>query len=262
MKIFVYPYRSGSKSAKRLAEALEAKRIKLLGSKFKESPSKVVLNWGSSSCPYECLNDPSSVSVASDKLLSLKQLSLSGISVPDWTTDRQIASGWLTEGHTVVCRGKLNGSSGEGITLVSKADMSIDDEDSVDHGHGEKFLPDVPLYTKYTKKKDEYRVHVFDGKVIDVQRKMRKKDVPDQQVDWKVRNLAGGFIFGREGVNPDDSVLQESTSAVQSLGLVFGAVDIGFHLEEGARVYEVNTAPGLEGSTVDSYVKAIKEYLP
>lgn len=246
MKIFVYPYRSGSKSARRLAEALGAKRIKLLNSKFKESPSKVVLNWGSSSCPYECLNDSSAVSVASDKLLSLKQLSLSGVSVPEWTTDRQIASGWITEGHTVVCRGKLNGSSGEGITLVSDPLCE---------------LPFVPLYTKYTKKKDEYRVHVFDGRVIDVQRKMRKKDIPDNEVDWKVRNLAGGFIFGREGVDPSDKVLETSVSAVNSLGLLFGAVDIGDHTEEGSRVYEVNTAPGLEGSTVDSYVKAIREYL-
>lgn len=246
MEMFVYPYRSGSKSAKRLAEALGAKRIKLLNSKFKESPPKVVLNWGSSSCPYECLNDASAVSVASDKLLSLKQLSLSGVSVPEWTTDRQIASGWLTEGYTVVCRGKLNGSSGEGITLVT--------------GESEE-LPSVPLYTKYTKKKDEYRVHVFDGKVIDVQRKMRKKDVPDDEVDWQIRNLAGGFIFGREGVDPSYTILETSVSAVNSLGLLFGAVDIGSHPEEGPRVYEVNTAPGLEGSTVDSYVKAIREYL-
>lgn len=244
--IFIYPYKAGSKSAKTLSEALGAKRIKLVGSRFKESPKKVVVNWGSSSCPYDCLNDSGAVSVASDKLLTLKQLSLSGVSVPEWTTDRQIASGWLTEGHTVVCRGKLNGSSGEGIELVT--------------GESEG-LPLVPLYTKYCKKKDEYRVHVFDGKVIDVQRKMRKKDVPDNEVDWQIRNLAGGFIFGREGVDPGDQVLETSVSAVNSLGLLFGAVDIGSHPEEGSRVYEVNTAPGLEGSTVDSYVKAIKEYL-
>lgn len=246
MKIFIYPYKPGSQSAKRLSGALGAKRIKHHGSKFKESQNKVVINWGSSSCPYDCLNDSGAVSVASDKLLSLKQLSLSSVSVPEWTTDRQIASGWLKEGHTVVCRGTLVGSSGQGITLVSDPLCE---------------LPLVPLYTKYTKKKDEYRVHVFDGKVIDVQRKMRKKSVPDQQVDWKIRNLAGGFIFGREGVNPDDTVLEESCRAVSSLGLLFGAVDIGDHPETGARVYEVNTAPGLEGSTVDSYVKALKEYL-
>lgn len=246
MKIFIYPYKPGSQSAKRLSGALGAKRIKHHGSKFKESQKKVVINWGSSSCPYDCLNDSGSVSVASDKLLSLKQLSLSGVSVPEWTIDRQIASGWLKEGHTVVCRGTLVGSSGQGITLVSDPLCE---------------LPFVPLYTKYTKKKDEYRVHVFDGKVIDIQRKMRKKSVPDQQVDWKIRNLAGGFIFGREGVNPDDTVLEESCRAVTSLGLLFGAVDIGDHPETGTRVYEVNTAPGLEGSTVDSYVKALKEYL-
>lgn len=246
MRVFVYPYKSGSQSAKRLSGALGAKRIKLLNSKFKESPSKIVINWGSSSCPYDCLNDSGAVSIASDKLLSLKQLSLSGVSTPDWTTSLEIASGWLIEGHTVVCRGTLVGSSGEGITLVT--------------GESEE-LPSVPLYTKYTKKKDEYRVHVFDGKVIDVQRKMRKKDVPDNEVDWKIRNLAGGFIFGREGVDPSDTVLEESCRAVTSLGLLFGAVDVGEHPETGARVYEVNTAPGLEGSTVDSYVKAIKEYL-
>lgn len=246
MKIFIYPYKPGSQSAKRLSGALGAKRIKHHGSKFKESQNKVVINWGSSSCPYDCLNDSGAVSVASDKLLSLKQLSLSGVSVPEWTTDRQIASDWLKEGHTVVCRGTLVGSSGQGITLVSDPLCE---------------LPFVPLYTKYTKKKDEYRVHVFDGSVIDIQRKMRKKSVPDQQVDWKIRNLAGGFIFGREGVNPDDTVLEESCRAVTSLGLLFGAVDIGDHPETGARVYEVNTAPGLEGSTVDSYVKAMREYL-
>ena len=246
MKIFVYPYRSGSRSARRLAEALGAKRIRLSGSKFKESPSKIVVNWGSSSCPYECLNDPASINKASNKLLTLENFENHGVSTPNWTTSKEIASDWLTEGHTVVCRGTLVGSSGEGITLVSDPLCE---------------LPVVPLYTKYTKKKDEYRVHVFDGKVIDVQRKMRKKDVTDDEVDWKIRNLAGGFIFGREGVDPDDSVLEEAVRAVMSLGLLFGAVDVGEHPKEGTRVYEVNTAPGLEGSTVNSYVKAVKEYL-
>lgn len=246
MKIFVYPYRSGSRSAKRLSEALGAKRIRLSGSKFKKSPSKIVVNWGSSSCPYECLNDPVNINQASNKLLTLENFKNHGVSTPNWTTSKEIASNWLTEGHTIVCRGTLVGSSGEGITLVSDPLCE---------------LPVVPLYTKYTKKKNEYRVHVFDGKVIDVQRKMRKKDVTDDEVDWKIRNLAGGFIFGREGVDPDDSVLEEAVRAVTSLGLLFGAVDVGEHPKEGVRVYEVNTAPGLEGSTVNSYVKAVKEYL-
>ena len=243
---FVYPYNSGSRSAKTLAEALGAKRIRLVGSRFKDSPSKCVINWGSSSCPYESLNNSYNVRLAGNKIESLTRFSNEGVPCPDWTTSKEIASIWLTEGHTVVCRATVVGCSGEGITLKEGASTE---------------LPDVPLYTKYCKKKDEYRVHVFDGHVIDVQRKMRKKDIPDEQIDWKVRNLAGGFIFGREGVDPGGEVLETSVSAVNSLGLLFGAVDIGYHPEEGERVYEVNTAPGLEGSTVLSYVEAIKKYI-
>lgn len=244
--IFVYPYKKGSKSAKALAHTLGAKRIKLQNSRFKPRDWKTVVNWGSSSCPYDCLNMPGPVKIASDKLGTFWHLKEAGVSTPDWTTSREIASIWLKEGHTVVCRHTLVGSSGQGIELVSGP---------------ENELPEAPLYTKYTKKKDEYRVHVFDGRVIDVQRKMRKSDVPDSEVDWKIRNLAGGFIFGREGVDPDDSVLEESSRAVPSLGLLFGAVDVGYHQETGAKVYEVNTAPGLAGSTVDSYAEAIRTYI-
>jgi len=244
--IFIYPYKKGSKSAKALAHALGAKRIKLENSRFKPRDWKTVVNWGSTQCPHECLNDPVSVIQASNKLLTFENLKLGGVSTPEWTTSHEIASIWLKEGHTVVCRHTLVGSSGQGIELVSGS---------------ENELPEAPLYTKYTKKKDEFRVHVFDGKVIDVQRKMRKKDLPDEQIDWKIRNLAGGFIFGREGINPDDSVLKESVKAVSSLGLTFGAADVGFHDETGAKVYEVNTAPGLQGSTVDAYAEAIKKYV-
>lgn len=244
--IFIYPYKKGSGSAKVLAHALGAKRIKLENSRFKPRRWKTVVNWGSTKCPHDCLNHPNPVYAASNKLHTFNLLKINGVSTPEWTTSYGLASIWLKEGHTVVCRHTLVGSSGQGIELVSSP---------------ENELPEAPLYTKYTKKKDEYRVHVFDGRVIDVQRKMRKKDVPDTEVDWKIRNLAGGFIFGREGVNPDDSVLKEATRAVSSLGLLFGAVDVGCHPEEGIRVYEVNTAPGLQGSTVDAYSEAIRSYV-
>ena len=34
-----------------------------------------------------------------------------------------------------------------------------------------------PLYVKYKKKKAEYRVHVFDGKIMDVQQKKKRRGV-------------------------------------------------------------------------------------
>lgn len=245
-RIFVYPYKMGSRSAKALSEALSAKQIKLSGSNFRESPNKTVINWGSTSCPYECMNTPAEVKDASDKLVAFLAMDDADVSVPDFTNSSETASDWLREGHTVVVRHSLTGSSGHGIELIS--DPSVE-------------MPEAPLYTKYVKKTDEYRVHVFNGKVIDVQKKMRKNDVPAEEVNWQIRNLAGGFIFGREGIDTPAACTEEAIKAVHSLGLLFGAVDVGYHSEFGAKVYEVNTAPGLEGSTVTSYANAFKEYL-
>jgi glutathione synthase/RimK-type ligase-like ATP-grasp enzyme len=45
------------------------------------------------------------------------------------------------------------------------------------------------------------------------------------------------------------------------MGLDFGAVDIGHRLIDNQFfVFEVNTAPGLEGTTLDKYAKAIYNY--
>ncbi|MNJ09659.1 hypothetical protein D3C77_38070 [compost metagenome] len=111
-------------------------------------------------------------------------------------------------------------------------------------------------------KKEEYRIHVFNGEVVDVQRKARKKDVPDDQVNWKVRNLANGFIFarGEEALgNVPQDVLDQAVKAVAALGLDFGAADVVYNDKQGkAYCLEVNTAPGLSGSTLDGYVKQLK----
>ena len=119
------------------------------------------------------------------------------------------------------------------------------------------------MYTKYFKKADEYRVHVFDGEVIDVQQKRKRQEVPNEEVDYQVRSGRNGWVFCRDGVDCPGSVRIMACRAVNVLGLDFGAVDIGWnrHNEECA-VFEVNTAPGLEGSTLDSYYRAIANRRP
>lgn len=119
----------------------------------------------------------------------------------------------------------------------------------------------APLYVKYIKKQQEYRVHVFNGSVIDVQRKMRRTDTPDEDVNWQVRNHSNGFIFGREGVELSPTALTMCVASVQALGLDFGAVDM-IHNERSDTYYvlEVNTACGLTGTTLEKYKTAILEY--
>jgi len=246
----IYPYKEGSRSAKDLAGGLGAKRIKHEGSKFKGRAGKVVINWGSSKLPAELtkcrvINKPEAVATAANKLSFFAAI-VEHASVPNYTTKRDEALAWVREGKVVVARTILNGNSGAGIVLVEE----------------EADIVDAPLYTEYVPKKQEYRVHVFNGEVIDVQRKARKKEVADEDVNWKIRNMANGFIFARDealGDVPAD-VLEQAKLAVVGLGLEFGAADVIFNdKQQRAFVLEVNTAPGLSGTTLDNYVKAFKE---
>lgn len=252
----IYAYKQGSASALALAAALGIKCIKHEGSKFKGNERKTVINWGSSEIPYEVakcnlFNQPQRVKLASNKLEFFKRIrefnaEEERISIPLWSEDKQDVQAWLDNEATVVARHKLTGHSGEGIEIFT----------------GDVDIPDAPLYVMYVKKTQEYRVHVLQGKVVDVQRKARSKDVPDEQVNWQVRNHANGFIYAREGFETPPSVEVQALLAIEACGLDFGAVDIIFNeRKQTAFVLEVNTAPGLTGQTLAGYVERFKEIL-
>lgn len=239
----MYAYKQGSASAKALSEALGIKRIKHEGKPL-NLRGDAIINWGSSAFNREMVNvgkvfnPPEAIRKASNKLTTLSILKEAGVSVPEFTTERAGAAEW----PVVVARKVLNGHSGEGIEIV---------EDG-----GE--IPDAPLYTKYVKKVDEYRIHVFQGKVIFQQRKARKKEVPDDQVNWKIRNHGNGFIFAHQGVDVALGGINAAVAAVQALGLDFGAVDLIRTKDNQFYVLEVNTACGLEGETLNRYKEAFE----
>lgn len=262
----LYAYKQGSKSAKALAEALGIKRIKHEGEQL--VMKGYVLNWGASKLARKIipervfgqpliLNDPENVALAANKLSTFKALSAAGVSVPEWCDDPNWANDvWAGNGHTVVVRNKLNGHSGEGIEIFDPKNEPKD-EDGVNFTN---FNFQAPLYTKYIQKKEEYRIHVFQGDAFFVQRKARKLDVPEEEVNWKVRNLAGGFIFANKGVVVPDVAKQEAINAVNALGLDFGAVDIILGTDGVYYVLEVNTACGLEGTTLTKYVEKFQQF--
>jgi glutathione synthase/RimK-type ligase-like ATP-grasp enzyme len=143
----------------------------------------------------------------------------------------------------------LRANGGRGIIVLSP-------------GSGDD-VPEAPFYTQYIPKTDEYRVHVWGGQVLDVQMKKRRTEIPDEEVNWQIRNHNNGFVFARDGVNPPDCVHTAAVRAVSALALDFGAVDIGYNAKrDKCRVYEVNTAPGLEGTTLDKYYEAIRNLFP
>jgi glutathione synthase/RimK-type ligase-like ATP-grasp enzyme len=248
-KVFIAPYKMGSESAKALSQEIGALRIRNERSKFKGNPNKVVINWGCSKLSDEAMkcrviNHPDAVSIAANKLKFFNKINeVGGVRVPETTTDKAVVQDWLRDGSSVVCRTILNGNSGAGIVLVEPGD--------------DVEVVNAPLYVKYVPKKQEYRVHVRGGEVVDVQRKARRKETPDDQVNWKIRNHDNGFIFARQDIDCPDDVKAQALGAVEAIGLDFGAVDVIFNEKaQQAYVLEVNTAPGLSGTTLEGYAKA------
>lgn len=252
----IIPYKKGSKSAKALADALGGKRLKEQSS-YVPKDSDLLINWGASKFPIKdnynkiaqlCLNRISNVRRASDKLFFFQHirskekedLQQDSDLPPFWESKNDIEDSSFNHGGIVVCRTILSGHSGAGIVLSSSVDE----------------LVDAPLYVKYIPKKEEYRVHlgrVEDSvKVIAIQRKAMKTGA--ETVNWKIRNLANGFVYVRQNVCPPAVVIQAATRVFRHSFLDFGAVDVIWNEKAGkAYVLEINTAPGLEGQTVQDY---------
>jgi len=65
-------------------------------------------------------------------------------------------------------------------------------------------------------------------------------------------------VFCRDGIAPCTVRNSISIAAVDALCLDFGAVDIIYNEHEDKYyVLEVNSAPGLEGTTLEKYVEAL-----
>lgn len=267
----------GSNSARRLATALGARRWRddlperytRRRPYFRGNSSPMVLNWGSTVHPRwledsrfrltpNFVNHADGVKKAIDKLAFFQHLSgIDGIPLLKWTDQKSIALSWLEKGTPCICRTKLGGSSGDGIVLARTVEE----------------LVDAPLYTRYYPKTHEFRVHVFNGKVIDLTQK-KLKGGPNAREDSNtiVRSHGNGWVHAHGDISllPEDRILIEMgcSSSIAGLGLLFGAVDVLAILEppdadtkrrlKSFVVCEVNTGPGLENTeTIEAYSKAI-----
>jgi glutathione synthase/RimK-type ligase-like ATP-grasp enzyme len=244
MRSVIYPYKMSSKSAKLLAEGLGGLRV-YPNRNYRKRPTDLVINWGSSTAPQWGSPDLNATGVAeaTNKLTTLRLLASNGVSVPVWTTYSQEAMRLVLEGNTLFCRTTLTGHAGQGIVVAKE----IQD------------LVQSPLYTQSFPKQREFRIHVFNGSVIDVTEKRKRGGTGGREGHY-VWNHSNDFVFAREGIECPNIVADQAVKAVQALGLDFGAVDIGWHSELGAVVFEVNTAPGITGTTLSKYVEAINEY--
>jgi hypothetical protein len=261
MAIKIFAYSKVSESARALADALDVWLIRHEGSRYRPRRGDTVINWGKGRVwsPARTINHPTHVDLVVNKLHFFASMSARDgrddlgqlPRVPEWTTDIRVARTWCgvdCQGRAkkVVVRRILNGHEGRGIEIHSMP------ED----------IPHAPLYTKYVPKSAEYRVHMVAGNVIDVQQKVLRRSVDPDTANWGVRNSANGFVFQRQNINVPEDVKLQSTLALRASGLDFAAADVVWHHRRAkAYVLELNTAPGIEGSTITSYATALREYI-
>jgi hypothetical protein len=243
-KLYIYPYSSGSESAKLLAERLGAKRIKLQNSEYVHTPDNLVINWGNSNCPYTegTLNQGAAIKQTVDKLRFFRLMMQKGLSgyLPTYYTN---AEDIPDEAFPIFCRTTTTGLDGAGIVIADSRSN----------------LVSASLYTSFIKDSTEYRVTLFRGEVTDIQTKLPRVG---ENAHPMIRTFGNGWGFQRKAVadSIQTKIVQASKSALDAAGLDFGGVDVIF---AGGRAYilEVNTAMGLEGDALDRFAKAVEYYV-
>lgn len=246
-RLVIYPYQIYSESARELRNRLTGQlgqRIRLIRPDGGYTPKdrSIILNWGNSNLPNWSkglwINPPDKVAIATNKIKTFNCLANAGVIHPEWTTNKEDAQQWLNNNHTVLARTVLTGHGGEGITVIEK----------------EQTLPTAPLYVKYKPKRKEFRVHVINQEVPLIAEKRRDRDYDNP--DDKIRNHPNGWIFCYNSISEPMGLRTIAVDAVKALGLHFAAVDIIWNQRENrCYVLELNTAPGLEGQSLDTYAR-------
>jgi hypothetical protein len=259
-RVIIVPYKMYSGAAKALTQALhDALNIPVLkvstaSTKYQPRWTDYVINWGcSKEWPWINTTEKNGNQRCVNKLTFLEVIDSHNqvfkdkfVNIPEWTTDPTVVKNWLIGNDTVCARTILNGHSGNGLLILNPDYPAL--------------VPIAPLYVKYKKKRHEYRVHFFkvgQGKyeIIDVTQKKKRKGF--ENVDTKIRNHKNGWVYAREDIVEPQDLRTQALNAAFASDLDFGAVDLIWNeLENKCYVLEVNTAPGLIGTTLSAYVNA------
>jgi glutathione synthase/RimK-type ligase-like ATP-grasp enzyme len=244
MKIRLVPYKQFSKSAKILSEKLRDKLgYKVFRGMPRENRKNIFwgwcqdLSWNRDSD----INNPDKISVARDKLRTFQALE-DHCPIPEYTTSKETAEGWINKGKIVLAR-KAIGQGGSGI-VVCGGDYSHD-------------VPAADLYVQYIKKRKEFRVHVIDNQIVLVKEKRKARGVECNNI---IRSHRRGWVHCSKDIEEPGDLREVARNAVKQLGLYLGAVDIIWNEKKNqCYVLEVNTAPGLCPTTAEAYADKITE---
>ena len=261
MRLRIQPPNRPSRSARFLAAQIpDALVIRREGSRYRSRFNDVVINWGNPQQIFRgdqhyWINDPLMVRRAINKEWAWNRWEERGVPTVLHTDDPHVAHGWLSNGDRLLVRTSLQLSGGRGIRCFSLEGTDWTEPWS-------NYTPDDDTYVKVfgrnPKHVTEYRVHVVRGEVIDFIQKKRRRDYEGTPNPY-VRSHDNGWVFCREEIELPSVAHAAAQAAVEALALDFGAVDLGVCRDGTVCVYEVNTAPGIEGTTHDRYAVALAE---
>lgn len=301
-KVYVWYSNATDVTGKNLVEGLTAKldsdMFEVSGGIAMPEAANIVICYGTKTqsdtefaSDVRVLNHPNNIRVNRNKLTALgKMLSNENVNVPYFSKlpggceDREIE-------YPVIARTNYH-QGGQGLAICTSSGQVRDlitNLDNVGFGYIQELIPF----------RQEYRIHVFNNKVI---RCAVKVPTHDPSASWKaiykekaeraairnnvelnsdtmdillkavvkdltlpdliVKSNKKGWGFSRVTVdNVNQNLTAMAKKAVAAIGLDFGAVDCALDYDEEPWIIEVNTGPGLQGGTLTSYIDALEAYI-
>ena len=256
MRVMLHRTMRGSASGMMLARAMGIPAIRRRDSKYRPRWGDVVINWGSGQQLFPStnnmvywINDPLAVRRAINKEWAWDRWVTDGIPTVEYCRDIDTAWSWINDDERLLVRTSLTGTQGRGIYVYSRDGTEWS---SMFDFEGAGDVTFVKVFGRNPQHVTEYRVHVMGGQVIDFVQKKRRRDYEGRPNPY-IRSHANGWIFAREEVELPEVAYSAATRATAALGLDFGGVDLGVCRDGRVCVYEINTAPGLEGTTLRRY---------
>lgn len=181
------------------------------------------------------INNDEAVARSSNKYGSLKLLKKVGLPVPN------------TSIHAVDIKYPMLGRD---FYHSKGTDIKFIKDDTTEDWQSDYFV-------EYIKPRNEYRVHVVFGNVINIAVKINGNR------EAVCRNLETGWVMNdsKNWENLCPKLPEIACKAVNCLGLDFGAVDILLSEDKKPYILEVNTAPGLIERRAILYANAIKTHI-